>query len=270
MPNRLPIPWIRLLAPMLLVLATLGLPLAAAVRIHPVGDSITAGDPSQGAARASYRYHLFERLRSDGLSDRVDLVGSLRGTGSSGNDGSGIDDQDMDHDGHWGATADEILDGGLPYGHVGSVRDWAPRFRPAIVLLHLGTNDLRGGRPVSAILSDLEGIIAVYRREEPQVTVLVAQIIKGDTSSHNERVAALNAAIPAWAAGVASDASPVLVVDCNTGFEPASHLQDRFHPNVAGAELMADRFYAVLRDVLTGGDTTAPMRPSGLTATLVE
>ena len=70
--------------------------LEAAIRIMPLGDSITQG-ASSGVTdedfQVSYRLDLWDKLRNAGYD--VDFVGSL-------NSGSSMEDFDADHEGHPG------------------------------------------------------------------------------------------------------------------------------------------------------------------------
>ena len=68
----------------------------------------------------------------------------------------------------------------------------------------------------------------------------------------------LNAAIPAWAEGLNSTASPIYIVDCNTGFT-ASMLRDGVHPNAQGDALIESRILPTLVQVIkesVGGSGT--------------
>jgi lysophospholipase L1-like esterase len=58
-----------------------------------------------------------------------------------------------------------------------------------------------------------------------------------------QRVVNLNAAIPAWAAGLTTSASPITVVDQWTGFDTATDTYDGVHPNDAGNVKLADKWY---------------------------
>ncbi len=63
---------------------------------------------------------------------------------------------------------------------------------------------------------------------------------------------ALNQAIPEWAAGLNKTESPITVVDCWTGFNPASDAGDGVHPNNAGNEKLANCWYAPLVRAIQG------------------
>jgi len=74
---------------------------AGTVKIMPLGDSITQGY----RGRDSYRRDLWLKLRKSGAD--VDFVGSMKNNfmGTPAHE-----DFDMDHEGHWGWRADQILE----------------------------------------------------------------------------------------------------------------------------------------------------------------
>src|SRR5262245_49058971 len=96
---------------------------ARATRIMPLGDSITQGN----TATDSYRRPLWKRFQDARLD--VDFVGSQRDNNGGPPPAA---DFDLDHEGHWGWRADEIL---------GSIDGWAAAARPDVVLVHRGSND---------------------------------------------------------------------------------------------------------------------------------
>ena len=57
------------------------------------------------------------------------------------------------------------------------------------------------------------------------------------------RVVTLNAAIPSWAAGLSTSASPITVVDQWTGFSTATDTYAGVHPSNAGDVKIANRWY---------------------------
>jgi lysophospholipase L1-like esterase len=67
-----------------------------------------------------------------------------------------------------------------------------------------------------------------------------------------DRVVALNKAIPEWAASKNKTESPIVVVDCWTGFDPARDTGDGVHPNNAGNQKLADAWYAPLVKAIQG------------------
>ncbi len=95
----------------------------AVLRIMPFGDSITVGAGSR--AGDGYRARLHRDLTAAGL--RVNFVGS-RSSGPG---------PDPDHEGHSGWTMAQLS---------ARADRWLRRARPDVVLLHVGTNDLRTDR----------------------------------------------------------------------------------------------------------------------------
>lgn len=218
----------------LLSLFGLGAPSMAtaqdAVRIMPLGDSITQGNRHQN----SYRRPLWHALQEAGLE--VDFVGSQR----RNHWGRPPDpDFDMDHEGHWGWRADQILP---------RLDKWAAAARPDIVLVHLGTNDVAHGKSPEQIADELTAIIETFRAHNPKVAVLVAQLI--DNAFISTQVQALNRVISGLS-GHATPKSPVIIVDQWTGFDPRTHTYDGTHPNDAGERLMATRWAEALLPLLS-------------------
>jgi lysophospholipase L1-like esterase len=213
-------------------------------RILCIGDSITEARFQHYA----YRYYLWELMVADGI-EHVDFVGSMSGTYAGGAPTGGWDSE---HDGHWGAKADEILYGGLPHEGVGSIQDWAPAYLPTIALIQLGTNDCRGSQSPESTLGELAGIIDVLRQSDPTVLVLVAQVIQTRLADVNSCLGLLNTQMVPWAAGLSTVDSPVVVVDQWSALDPVTDLEDDFHTNESGGEKMAVRWYETLDDYLLG------------------
>ncbi|MFC5288086.1 cellulose binding domain-containing protein [Actinokineospora guangxiensis] len=222
------------------VLALLALPgtaaqtAAAPVRVMALGDSIT-GSPG------CWRALLWDKLRQAGRSSDVDFVGSRSP------DGCGFA-FDGEHEGHGGILATTVASQNLLPG-------WLSTSRPDVVLMHFGTNDVWSNRPTAAILSAFDTLVAQMRAGNPSMRVLVAQILPMNAANCGEcaqRVVALNAALPAWAAGKTTSRSPVTVVDQWTGFSTASDTYDGVHPNASGDRKIADRWYSPLLTAIDG------------------
>lgn len=217
---------------------------AEPVRIMPLGDSIT-GSPG------CWRAVLWNQLQDTGYTD-IDFVGTL------GPQGCGIP-YDGDNEGHGGALVTNVAaQNQLP--------GWLSATDPDVVLMHFGTNDVWSARSTSQILAAYDTLVDQMRAHNPAMRVLVAQIIPMDPSRScaecADRVVALNAAIPGWAAGKSTSQSPVTVVDQWTGFNVLSDTYDGVHPNASGDQKLADRWYPALTAVLDGGPTSpAPTTP---------
>jgi len=199
----------------------------AIVRIMPLGDSIT----QSLSPLNSYRYYLWHLLSA---SYRIDFVGSRNGVGGGP---PANPDFDMDHEGHAGWRADEIL---------ASLQVWATQASPDIVLLHIGHNDLCQGQSVASTVVDIANIIDVLRMVNPRVHVLLAQLI----ASADCGIPTLNAKLPALVADKNTTESPITLVDQYTGFDAATMTFDGTHPNAIGDSRMADRWFEKLATVL--------------------
>ncbi|HEU5425747.1 MAG TPA: cellulose binding domain-containing protein [Actinocrinis sp.] len=209
----------------------------APVKIMPLGDSITAGP-------GCWRAILWHDLQTNGYTN-IDFVGSVPDGGC--NYGYTYDG---DNEGHGGYSATGIAQNNqLPA--------WLSAANPDIVLMHLGTNDMWGGSiPVSSVLAAYTTLIGQMRANNPNMKILVAQIIPMNPPSCPTcaaEVQSLDQAIPGWAAGLTTAQSPIIVVDQWTGFDDATDTGgDGVHPNDAGFAKMAARWYPPLAQVLSG------------------
>lgn len=212
------------------------------LRILPLGDSITEG------ADHSYRYALYSSLCAAGLS--FDFIGSQRGAGAHSQTG-----WDIDHEGHSGWATHDIA------AHIGT---WLQTYTPDVVLLHLGTNDMvaitygvyegvyEGRFSVGAAIAAVESTVDTIRGKNPGVATYVAQILPSPEPDPifpiNDHIANYNARLQEFVQAKHRVASPIVVVDMNTGFG-AADLVDGVHPNEAGAGKMASVWArAILRD----------------------
>jgi len=219
-------------------------------RIMPLGDSTTAS--------VCYRAQLWQMLTQSGRT-QFQFIGSR-----NSDPGCGVSGYDRDNEGHGGYITTDILKaagtGVRPGGadssdpFLSDARDLATWFdgRPAdIVLMHFGTNDVWNNFTPTNILSAYTAILNKLRAVNPNVRVLVAQIIPLQPSGCNDcptRAQTLNAQIPTWAAANSTAASPITVVDQYTGFNPATgqDTSDGVHPNAAGSAKIAAKWFNAL------------------------
>ena len=138
-------------------------------------------------------------------------------------------------------------------GSYAELLTWAAE-KPDIVLMHYATNDVWDGVPTTTILSAHTAVLTEFRKQNPNVIFFVAQIIPMNPSSSccETGVEGLNAAIPAWATGQTTAASPVYVVNVWSAIDPTAYkagsslTADGVHPNPAPSQAMADKWYAAL------------------------
>lgn len=222
--------------------------LTKAVRVMPLGDSITAASP--------WRQLLWQDVKSN--SPAVDLVGSLN---------SGETGWDADHEGHGclqaveiaAAARDTVITKTNCPTHTGNLEVWLEKSRPDLVMLNLGTNDIWGGIAPATIPTAFDKMVAQLRASNPKMHILAGQILPLSPSGCSDcatRAAAFNAALAEWAQCATTAASPITVVDLATGWDAASMTADGVHPNsTTGAARLAAVWSAPLKTALAGIDT---------------
>ena len=82
------------------------------------------------------------------------------------------------------------------------------------------------------------------------MVVYVATLIPATNVNFNNRISLLNAQIPTMVANKTTVASPVILVDQNTGFDPATDTYDGIHPNATAQPVMLDNVWEVLEPAL--------------------
>lgn len=219
------------------------------LRILAVGDSITRA--------TCWRALLWQSLQ-ESFAGRFDMVGTL----SEGN-GCAPAGYDRDNQGYSSSLVTEIVAG------VTTARTCDPtcptladltaafaQAQPDVVLMHFGTNDVWNARATEAIVGGYSQVVEAARAANPNVTILVAQIIPMNVTDATcsgctcagcaTNVPALNARITSWATSTSTQSSAVRVVDQFTGFDATLDNRDGVHPNDLGARKMADRWYEAL------------------------
>lgn len=199
-------------------------------RIMPLGDSITQG------YRESYRRLLWLALRKEGMD--VDFVGSMN---QAYGDEKQPPDYDVDHEGHWGWRADEVLD---------KIDDWAARARPDIVLIHLGTNDIGMGQDIGETVDEVTQIIERLRKHNTGVHILLAAIIPAAFEGATEIFSRFNTELALLAKNLDTTTSHVLLVNQFEGFDAVRDTYDGIHPNQTGNQKMAAKWFAGLKVLL--------------------
>jgi len=216
---------LRLLAVPLLVAAVLATgpatPDVGGVRLMPLGDSITYGNPETGV---SYRTSLWQHLQG---GSRVDFVGSIRWGNLP----------DRDNEGHPGMRIDELRSW-IDY--------WLTLNRPRYVLLHIGTNDVVQAHDLANAPARLQDLVMRIAEQVPGVTILVASIVPSPDRGLNERIEAYNAAVPGVVEAVRATGADVRFVDLNKRMAMADISADKLHPTDAGFLKMGDIWYDAL------------------------
>ncbi|MFG1610916.1 GDSL-type esterase/lipase family protein [Actinoplanes sp. NPDC049265] len=217
----------------------------APVRIMPLGDSITYGI---GSVRfGSYRVELEQRLRAAGVD--VDFVGSQRSGTQPG--------YDTDNEGHSGWRIRKIAE---------NVDGWISTYRPDVVLLHIGTNDMRSADEAVGAPGRLSLLIDQMLDASPDVQILVAKIVGSNDETarrmYSKQIDAYNAEIP----GIVATKGPRVRLVDQTGVD-GTDLLDRLHPNEFGYSKMAWTWYRALEPLLNTSGQAWPATGNPFQAT---
>lgn len=224
--------WWALLAWMLLAVPSFAAVDAAGQRIYrimPVGDSITEGSSAPGAV--SYRYALWEKLFSAGYL--VEYVGSRTNESRIG---------PLRHEGYGGRTAEFLAT------HVGAGFKETPA---DVVLIHAGHNHATEEHPGPNIVAATEVLIGRCRDANPEVIILLAQVIPSGKLPKYDYLPDLNKQLAKLASRLNTPKQPVLLVDQARDFDwTTDTVADHVHPNQRGATKMAQRWFEALTKVL--------------------
>ena len=213
------------------------------LRIMPLGDSITAG--AQSTTGNGYRGPLSTALA--GQIGILDFVGTqFDGTMN-----------DPDNEGHYGYKISDIA----PLTNAS-----LSTYKPNLVLLDAGINDLGQNYQIPTAPSRLASLIDQILAAEPDATVLVAQlIINGDPTLESERET-FNSQLPAIVQARASAGQHVALVDMSA--LTTADLSGTLHPNDSGYQLMAKAWDASIQQAIANDWFADPLagsasRPTG-------
>lgn len=191
------------------------------VRILPVGDSITQGNP---AHREEYTYRLPLQRSMQSMGIEFDFVGTrTRGL----DDGEWPRPFDPDHEGYYGEKTADIVSKVI--GRLPSIR------APDIVLVHLGSNDL-GWDAESDVAAPISHLIDDIRLRNPHALFLVY-----DTSPHGPRGWVRWVSLRSLAMRKNSTLSRVRIISPPSDWN-SDDTYDGAHPTPQGAAKMARVF----------------------------
>lgn len=211
----------------------------------PFGDSITEGYPVNGG----YRVPLFRLARAAGRS--LTFVGSADNNGPTMVDGVPFP---RNHEGHGGFTIEDVPARGAN-GIADFVEPSLEAYEPHIITLMIGTNDINGNIDVASAPSRLGSLLDDIFAKDPDVLVILAQIVPTRTDGTNQAVQNYNAAIPELVATRVAAGRHLVLLDMYEAFTRDADyknalLIDNLHPNEAGYARMAETWYAELEKYL--------------------
>ncbi|MFC1876546.1 LamG-like jellyroll fold domain-containing protein [Thermodesulfobacteriota bacterium] len=219
-----------------------------AIKIMPLGDSITVGSPGNGGLPSEqlvgFRQSLCLDLKDadqDGITDyNIDFVGSQTA-------GEAIPPSfDYDHEGYSATTADFFASN--VYDYLNNPTDGDPD----VVLLHIGTNDISDDQPTQGIIDEIEDILDEIDRYSPEISVVLARIInrRNPASAEGLQTSSFNTALQTMAEDRIELGDKILVVDHEVALQYPGDLNDEVHPNPNGYADMSDVWYNGLVEIL--------------------
>jgi len=236
-----------------------------AVRIMPVGNSITAGEHYKfpaNAERTGYRKDLYEMLVNAGYN--VDFVGSQTHGARPATDPNWYDWNNEAYPGKTISYIDEKLTTALS------------TYQPDILLVHVGTNGSDWSAKPGQVMTMLDTINRYAVDNDHPMTVLLCKIIKPYAEFDSDPTVEFNNDVVDLLATRTGDKIKIVMVDMEDGagldytdrlpdstatppYEggdmwgytyPGMTKADKYHPNDKGNYKMAVKFYDELVKVL--------------------
>jgi hypothetical protein len=213
-------------------------------QIMIVGDSISAGP-------GCYKKYLLADLNSNGYTN-FDFVGEYTDDCGGGVRHSA---RSCSTAGQYTQPTFTLAAGSCnPSGTFPGLAQLVAKYRPDLLMIQLGVNDVWGGQSTDAILASYSTLLQQARAQNPNVVLAVAQIQQIRPTTDGDAVFAraqqLIDALPAWATAQSQEPSPVFVADLWTSSNTAETL-DGVHPDDAGAQRMGLNWFNALRTILT-------------------
>ena len=223
---------------------------AQPLAIMPLGNSITRGKQGTGPSQESpfnygFRYYLDVSLSDNGY--QFDFIGRQ----VSGEQSGFI--FDYDNNGFAGDRADELrprlsMTSTIPFSSTEIAPLLAPDQHPDVILLHIGTNDIAQGQTITSTVADVSGILDDIDDFDPEIVVIVAQII--DQNVPEPEVANFNALLASMVQNrMNNDGDKLALVDMYNALVYPADMADSLHPNDSGYNKMGDVWYAELASI---------------------
>jgi lysophospholipase L1-like esterase len=209
--------------------------------VMPLGDSITYGDGSSDLG--GYRVPLFRLILAN--KQTVNFVGLM----SDGPDTVEGVPFPKHHEGHSGYQ----IAGN--HGILGFTPDAIKGHKPNIVLLMIGTNDFAFSDDPANAHVRLGQLLDAILTADPNLHLVVAQIVPINDPTKNAQVMTFNANIPALVKARQDAGKHISMVDMYTPLASAPdyktrYFKDTYHPNDAGYAKMAEAWYPAIGALL--------------------
>jgi lysophospholipase L1-like esterase len=219
-----------------------------AIRIMPLGDSITYGSSTPGG----YRLPLYVSLTNAGYN--VDYVGT-RIDNAANALGLEVNHQGL---GGW-----KISDGAI--GLYESVYGWFEQIDdPHVVLLHIGTNDSGGGNLFTNAVERLDALITRIALCQPSAHIIVTTLIPRAEPTETTISNVFNRFVPDKVASQQALGRNVHALDMHA-YLTTNDMYDTVHPTASGYAKMADAWYTAITNII--GTNTVANQPAAIRAT---
>lgn len=139
------------------------------LRVMPLGDSITVGIGDGPTDNDGYRCALRKRLTNAGFD--IDYVGS------QSNGPAACPAGDIQHEGHSGWKISDIQ---------AQVTNWITTYQPDVILLMIGTNDIKQKYDMTNMGNRLSTLLDTIRTAKPDVVIIVSTIVQFVTSDQSQ------------------------------------------------------------------------------------
>ena len=215
-------------------------PASGPCKIMPFGDSITQGYNVAGGYRAPL-FHLALAAKHE-----ITFVGSASDYSVPTVDGMTFP---KNHEGHGGYT----IEGNN--GIAQFVSTSIPSYKPNIITLMIGTNDINGNVNVADAPNRLGKLLDSIFMRDANILVVLAQMVPTRTDGTNNAVKTYNAAMPNLVSTRVGKGQHIVLVDMYAAFTNDANykqalLGDNLHPNQTGYNLMADVWFKALSPYL--------------------
>jgi lysophospholipase L1-like esterase len=204
--------------------------LPPALRIMPLGDSITYGAGAPGG----YRAPLYQLLTNAGY--HVDFLGTQTGNGAASL-------PDPQHEGYPGATISAI-DGLVP-------NMFRALPEPDIILLLLGVNDYLQNDRLAEVTNRLEALVVRLATNWVNTKIVVASLTSVSEPRNSQIQTTFNIFLPSICERQRSLGRQVYFTDMHSAV-PLADMPDQLHPNQLGYRKMATNWFAAVNLLACG------------------
>ena len=214
----------------LVILLTIITSVNAQIRVTPLGDRVVLGTGSSPNDVGGFRDDLHLMLNSNTIP--FDFVGSL-------NDGFSFD---PNHEGHPGTTVSAI---NL------SLPSYLQQYRPHIVIIHLGTEEIIQTSDITTIKNGLNDIVNTISNYSSETEIYLSTLIPNRNPGVDFNIDQLNIQIQQLVATQQAFGKNIKLVDLNQAFKSngswsIDYMSDDDFPNDLGYSIMSNNLFDVI------------------------